>query len=187
MLVMAASSQSAPEPYSVKADKLGEALTEWKANNPQVDKCNNNTVDNRPDSAVDPDVIYCFPRSLQDGQSLTYATAPLLTETAWFYNGRLYKVEMTLFSSAWLTNVMTGLAEKFGAPAGRETTPLQNGFGARFEQERWTWTNGVSTVELMYSNAPSNCPDVTFTLDSPNKDVTDRQKQAERLKARSDM
>lgn len=29
--------QNLPKPYTIKADVLGEALKEWKANNPQID------------------------------------------------------------------------------------------------------------------------------------------------------
>jgi hypothetical protein len=178
--------QIQPEPYSVKADKLGETLTAWKTNNPRLDKCENDTVDNRIGSAVDPDVVYCIARSWEDDQNLTFATAPLLTETAWFYKGSLYKVEMTLLNRFGLPDVMAGRGTKLGAPSGRETTPMQNGFGASFEEDRWTWANKVSTAELVYTDAPDDCPQVTFTLDAPNKEVTDRQKQVEEGKARSD-
>jgi len=186
VLTVAASSQSTPEPYAVKSDKLGESITQWKVNNPRLDDCRNSTIGDRPGAASDPYVVYCSPRGAEE-ESLTYATAPLLTEIAWFYKSALYKVEMPLHSRARLSQVMTGLEEKFGAPSGRETTPFQNGLGARFEQEGLTWKNGVSTIEIVYSNSPGNAPVLTFVLDAPDKEVTKRWKEADGSKARSDM
>jgi len=187
VLSTTALSQSAPEPYSVKADKLGETITEWKANNPRLNHCQNSTINDKVGAALDPDVVYCLPRASGDEPDLTYATAPLVSEVAWFYRGTLYKLELPLRSTARLALVMAALGEKFGTATEKETTPLQNGFGAKFVQERWTWKNGVSTLQVVYSDAADSCPAITFTLDAPNKEVTDRWEQTEGSKARSDM
>ena len=181
-----AAPQGQPEPYSIKLDKLGENLSQWLANNPDFDYCDNNTVDNRPGSAIDTDVVYCFPR-IHDDKRLTYGSAPLLTETVWFYKRSLYKLEMTLRSRFGLADAMPALEAKFGEPSGREVTWMQNGFGAKFERSRWTWTNKLSTVELVYSDAPDDYPTITVTLDAANKEVSDRIKRAEQTRARSDM
>lgn len=223
----------AQEPYSVKADKLGETLDEWRANNisslttpfttegcpglidqgnsiksdqkqfnkflkehrgqvmrcadlkKSLDKvCSNDTVTNYPGAPVDPDVVFCFPPS---GDNLTFANAPLLSETSWFYKGHLYKLEMTLRNTFGLPDLMTALGEKFGKPASHQTTQLQNGFGAQFEQDVFNWNNGVSTVELSYVLKPDQSPTLKFTLDAPNREVTERQKVASQKKATSDM
>ena|SRR5271165_863859 len=184
---MTAFSQSAPQPYSLKADRLGETLTQWTANNPRFYRCDRASVDDLPDSTVDPRFVYCLTRRWEQGQNFTYATTPLLTETAWFYKGSLYKVEMTLLTASGIKEVLTGLRWKFGKPAVRETTRTQNGFGVRLEQKRLTWTNRVSTLELTYSNAQADHPNVLFTLNSSDKDVINRAKQTERTKASSDM
>jgi hypothetical protein len=180
-----ARAQSAPEPYSVKADQLGETLTQWKANNPRSNECDNITVDDRSSSTLVPKVVYCL--NWETGQNFTYATAPLLIETAWFYKDSLYRVDMTLASVEGLTHVMTGLREKFGKPVERETTRTQNSFGGTLEQKRFTWTNRLSTLELTYSDTLDDHPHVTFTLDPPDSDATRRAKQTERAKARADM
>lgn len=184
---MTALSQSAPQPYSVKADKLGESLMEWRANNPRFDKCEKYAVDDLSDSSIDRKLVYCVTRRWEQGQNFTYATTPLLTETAWFYKDSLYKVDLTLLTDAGIREVITGLTWKFGKPVGRETTRTQNGFGVRSEHKRLTWTNQVSTLELTYSNAQADHPHVLFTLNALDKGVTDRAKQTERAKARLDM
>jgi hypothetical protein len=178
--------QTPPKPYTVKSDVLGETLKDWKGNNPQIDHCENNTVDNRAGSEADPDVMFCIPRAgLPD--NLTFAAAPLLEETAWFYKGSLYKLEIVLENRFGLPDVMTGLQAKLGDPATRESAPLQNGFGAKFEQEKWGWTNGVSSAELVYSDASNDHPAITFALDEPNKEVDARITRAQQEKARSDI
>jgi len=117
VLTVAASSQSTPEPYAVKSDKLGESITQWKVNNPRLDDCRNSTIGDRPGAASDPYVVYCSPRGAEE-ESLTYATAPLLTEIAWFYKSALYKVEMPLHSRARLSQVMTASKRSLGPLAG---------------------------------------------------------------------
>jgi hypothetical protein len=170
------------EPYSVKADKLGETLAEWKANNP-ADYCNNDTVDGLANSAVDPDVIFCSPSGTR-----TYADQEELSESASFYKGHLFRVQIFLYNMLRLPPVMTALKEKFGTPSGHEATPLHNGFGARFDAHKWRWTNGVSTIELAYIDEPGpDCPIVTFTLDSIYKEIKDRQQKYKATKTRSDM
>ena len=235
IVVLIAATAFAQEPYSIKADKLGETLGDWRNNNiadlttpfasegcpalidqltaikgagdkpynkflkdhraqvlrcadlkQSLDKiCSNDTVTNYPGSPVDPDVVYCFPPS--GDNNLTFANAPLLSETSWFYKGHLYKVEMTLRNTFGLPDLMTALGEKFGKPASHEVTQLQNGFAAQFEQDVFKWNNGVSTLELSYSLKPDECPTVVFTLDAPNREVTERQKNASQRKATSDM
>ena len=167
--------QHLSEPYSVKGDRLGENLATWKANNPRFDSCDGNAGDR----IADPDVVYCVPRSWEDGQSLSFAGSPLLAETTWFYKGSLYKIEMTLLSTAGLANIMTGLKTTLGTPNHRQTKTLRNGFGFKFDRHRWTWTNKVSTAELVYSNTGDDCPRITFTLDGPNKTATASHKIAE--------
>lgn len=184
---MTAFSQSSPQPYSLKADRLGETLMEWKANNPRFDECDKYRIDDLPDSAIDPKLVYCVTRRWEDGQNFTYARTPLLTETAWFYKNSLYKVEMTLLTDAGIGDVITALKRKFGKPAGSKTTWRENGFGVRFERKRLTWTNRVSTLELTYSNASSDHPEVLFTLNALDKDRVNRAKRNERTNARSDM
>jgi hypothetical protein len=64
---------------------------------------------------------------------------------------------------------------------------LHNGFGAQFEQDVFKWNNGVSSLELSYILKPDEYPTIVFTLDAPNRDVTERQKSASQKKATSDM
>jgi len=174
--------QKTAAPYSIKNDKLGESLAAWNANNGRAD-CDNNTVDGRYGSAVDPDVLFCHPSG-----KLTFANEDVTSETAWFYKGRLFKLEMALYNMLRLPPVMTALKEKFGEPSSHEATPLQNGFGARFEFHTWRWTNGISTIELAYSNASMREPPIViFTLDSINNEITERQQKAKAAKASSDI
>jgi hypothetical protein len=150
------------EPYSVKADKLGETLAEWKANNP-AKYCDNSTVDNRPGSTVDPDVIYCSPSGTR-----TFANQEELSETAWFYKGRLFEVEIILRHWSDRSLVITA-------------------FGAHFEAHTWRWTNGISTIELAYEDAPEDYLIVTFALDNIYKEIKDRRQKYKANKARTDM
>lgn len=44
-------------------------------------------------------------------------------------------------------DMLAAYKEKFGAP--REvTSPVQNGYGASFDQKIFTWSNGVSSIEM---------------------------------------
>jgi len=187
MLSAIAFPQSPPVPYSVKADRLGETIAEWTANNPGFVKCPNYAIDDMYGSSVDPKLMYCLTHSREDGQDLTYAESPVLLETAWFYRDSLYKVEMTFLSQAGLTDVIAGLKRKFGKGVGRETTRTQNSFGVRSEQKRLTWTNTISTLQLSYSTASNEFPHLTFTFNALNKELTHGAKSTERARPLSDM
>ena len=179
-LSAACRAQEPPEPYSVKGDRLGESQEVWSANNPHVDVCDYNTMDSHPGSAVDPDVEYCSARA---GENPTFATAPLKNITAWFYKGHLFKIEMDVWNHNWSNTVLSALLERYGT-AKVKRIPLENGFGARFNRNTYiyTWENGVSTIEFS-----DYALSVAVTLDTVDKEVTRRIKQAEREKAESDM
>jgi hypothetical protein len=110
-----------------------------------------------------------------------------LSETAWFYKGRLFEVEIILRHWSDRSLVITALGEKFGTPSSHEIKPLQNGFGAHFEAHTWRWTNGISTIELAYEDAPEDYLIVTFALDNIYKEIKDRRQKYKANKARTDM
>jgi hypothetical protein len=184
-LTITAVPQSTPAPYSVKADKLGENLAEWKTNNPRSAKCDDTVLDDLPRSGAGSWLAYCLTRDWKNADTFTYANAPLLTETAWFLNGSLQKVDMFLLNSDPLADVLAGLKTKFGKPASKQATHVQNGFGSRFEQKRLTWTNHASTLELIYSSVPGTRPRLTFTFDLPRNETHSQQTQT--AKACADM
>ncbi|HZQ95287.1 MAG TPA: hypothetical protein VFA67_09795 [Candidatus Sulfotelmatobacter sp.] len=177
--------QSTPTPYSVKADKLGETVVEWEANNPRSARCDDTVLEDFHYSGAGAWIAYCLSRDLHSDHSFTYGAAPLLTQTAWFYNGSLQKLDLTLVSSDALSDIIAGLKAKFGKPASKQTVRLQNGFGSRFEQKRWTWTNRLSVLDFIYSSVPGDRPRITFTLTAPGNETQSRQDQ--RAKACADM
>src|SRR3954453_2110582 len=122
---LAAAAQSPPSPYSVKADRLGETVMEWTRNNPESAKCDKTALD-LPRSGDRTWVAYCLNRSAKDTEGFTYGTAPLLMQAAWFHNDTLYRVEMTLLSDESLPDLMPALKQKFGKPASKRTTHVQN-------------------------------------------------------------
>jgi hypothetical protein len=197
-LALGASAQQAvgPEPYGVKGDKLGETAAEWLASNSTHKTW---TCDDLSNMAEGKTIgCSCLPslaklkqgNAYQPGPDDTYAGTSVVYETVSFVAKDskliLYKMEMT-FNRFDFTKLMPALGDKFGTPAGHEVTPLQNGFGAKTEMNTWKWTNGVSSVEVVYIDAPDQSPVLTFTLDGPAKEVKERQDKAEHNKARSDM
>jgi hypothetical protein len=174
--------QDPSEPYAVGGDRLGETLTEWKANNPDLDICRNKTHERGERASVDHDVVYCVPRPGADGAPLSFAGATLLAETAWFYKGSLFKIEITLRNKTGLADVMNFLRARLGTQTGRGRTPFRDGFGFRFEQFTWIWRNKVSTAQLTLSNTPDDSPQIIFTLDSVNNNVTESKQEVAAFK-----
>lgn len=162
VLSFSCSAQVPPNPYAVKDDRLGETLMEWKANNLDLDSCTTQNLNG--DSRISSDIVSCSPRPGLDGQTLSFAGVPLLMETAWFYKGNLYKVEMILASRRGVPSVMASLIQNLGTHSAKESKASRDGFGFRFDQKSWTWRNKVSTVEFKFSNSVNASPQVTFTL-----------------------
>ena len=185
LLAFTAAAQSPPQPYSVKADRLSETVMEWTRNNPGSAKCDRTALDELPRTGDRTWVAYCLNRDARNTEGFTYGTAPLLMQTAWFHNESLYRVEMTLLSEEALPDLMSALKQKFGKPASKQTTRVQNGFGSLFEEKRVIWTNKVSTLELTYSTVPGRRPSLAFTLDAP-RDAA-QSKLAQTTKACADM
>jgi len=185
-----------PEPYSVKGDKLGETAAEWLASNPtHKDWTCGDSSGMAEGSTIECSCLF-FLRKLEQGKAYqpspdeTYAGTSLVHGSVSFIGKDsrliLYKVEMG-FDKSDLTLLMPALVDKFGTPASHDVIPLQNGFGAKFEMSMLNWTNGVSSVEFVYSDAPDQSPVLIFTLDGPAKELKGRQDKAEHNKARSDM
>jgi hypothetical protein len=158
------------EPYSVKGDKLGETAAEWLASDPAHKN-------------------WACGEALHKG---TYAEVLLASESVFFvargHKLILYKVEMNLWNDMYLPRIMTALRDKFGTPAAHEVTSLQNTDGAALDRSMWRWTNGLSSVELVYAlGAPNDVPALTFTLDSPSEEVEKREDKKKDDAARNDM
>jgi hypothetical protein len=158
------------EPYGVKGDKLGESQQAWNVNNPHVDVCSNYKEELLAASPPDPDVIYC---STRPGENPTFANVPLKNITAWFFKGRLFKIEMDVWNSNWSKTVLSALVQEYGA-AKVKRTAQKSGFGERFNGYTYiyTWENGVSTIEFS-----DNVPSVAVMLDGVNKEVARRMRQ----------
>jgi hypothetical protein len=197
-LVLGASAQQVvnPEPYSVKGDKLGETAAEWLASNPTHKDWDCGDASGMAEGkTID---CSCLPwlRTAEKGKPYprradeTYAGASLvLTSVSFVWRESkliLYKVEMG-FGKSDSTMLMSALVDKFGTPASQVVVPLQNGFGAKFEMNMLNWTNGVSSVEFVYTDAPDQSPMLTFTLDGPAKELKEKQDKAAHNKAHSDM
>jgi hypothetical protein len=182
---------AAPEPYSIKADKLGEIAAEWLASDPTHKdwKCTDmsHVVDGEPMTCSWERAVY--PKV----EVVTYAGLELTNEGASFVgkDGKLvlYQVELKFCNGdGYEATLISAFNEKFGT-ASHKVTPLQNGFGATITEDTWMWTNGVSTVTLDYTTPEPtyHSPVVTFTLDSVAREVQERQDKTAQKKARSDM
>jgi hypothetical protein len=193
-LALGASAQqtAAPEPYSVKSDKLGETSAEWLASDPNhknwTCEDGSHTAEGKP--------FTCFWESGYIPGKITlvtYAGMELLKQSASFVakDGKLvvYKVELTFCNGdGYEATLISALDEKFGT-ASHKVTLLQNGFGATSNEDTWTWSNGISTVTLDYilPEPIYHSPVVTFTLDALAREIQVRQDKAAQRKARSDM
>jgi hypothetical protein len=182
---------AAPEPYSIKADKLGEIGAEWLASDPTHKdwKCMDvaQVVDGKPIPCLWERAVY--PKV----EVVTYAGLELTNQEASFVkkDGKvvLYQVKLQFCNGdGYEATLIAALNEKFGT-ASHKITPLQNGFGATITEDTWTWTNGVSTVTLDYTTPEPtyHSPVVTFTLDSLAREIQERQDKAAQKRARSDM
>lgn len=59
---------------------------------------------------------------------------------------RLARMQISMKMPAF-EDMLAAYKEKFGAP--REVTiPVQNGYGASFDQKTFTWSNGASSIEM---------------------------------------
>jgi hypothetical protein len=176
--------QTSQQPYSVKGDRLGETLSEWSNNNPSADRCDETVLD-LPRDADHSWLAYCLTRGPKQSDTFTYGTAQLRTQSAWFHNGKLYKVEMSFLNNESVPELLAGLKQKFGRPSSKQTSHLQNGFGSQFEEKRIRWTNKVSMLELVYSTVPGNYLRLTFTLDVPKGEAQWKRQQT--MRACADM
>jgi hypothetical protein len=184
-LVLRISAQTATpaEPYSIKADKLGEIAAEWLASDPAHKewKCTDmsHIVEGEP-------VTCSWERSLKPKvEAVTYAGLELQSQGASFVGKDrklvLYRVELKFCSGGgYEATLVSAFNEKFGIFASYKIV---------LGQERWLWTNGVSTVTLDYTmpGPTYHSPVVTFTLDSLVREIQERQDKAAQKKARSDM
>jgi hypothetical protein len=188
---MDAQQTPSPEPYSIKADKLGEIAAEWLVSDPTHKdwKCTDmaHAVDGKPITCSWERAAY--PKV----EVVTYAGLELTSQGASFVgkDGKLmlYQMELKFCNGdGYEATLISVFNEKFGT-ASHKVTPLQNGFGATITEHTWMWTNGVSTVTLDYTTPEPtyHSPVVTFTLDSLARDIQERQDKAAQKKARSDM
>ena len=174
-----ACAQSSTVPYSVKADRLGESLSEWTNNNALAERCDE-AVAELPRQAEHSWSAYCLKRDSRHTDMFTYGTAQLLTERAWFHNDKLYRIELTFLNDNSLPDLMAGLKQKFGRPSLKQTNHLRNGFGSPFEEKRVTWNNKVSMLELVSSNMPGSGIRLTFTLEVPKNEAQSKRQQTVR-------
>ncbi|MGD0987298.1 MAG: hypothetical protein ABR874_05785 [Candidatus Sulfotelmatobacter sp.] len=175
------------EPYSVKGDKLGETAAEWLASDP----AHKNWACGEALHLADGKTADCTTLGWAFDKG-TYAEVLLASESVFFvargHKLILYKVEMNLWNDMYLPRIMTALRDKFGTPAAHEVTSLQNTDGAALDRSMWRWTNGLSSVELVYAlGAPNDVPALTFTLDSPSEEVEKREDKKKDDAARNDM
>jgi hypothetical protein len=95
---------------------------------------------------------------------------------------------MNLWNDMYVPRIMRALRDKFGVPAAHEVTSLQSAGGSGFDRSTWRWTNGVSSVELLYAlGVPDDIPALTFTLDGPAEEVEKREGRKKDNAARNDM
>jgi hypothetical protein len=64
-----------------------------------------------------------------------------------FVDDKLASVMFAFNDGMYLSGYIEGLTEKFGAPA-KTTTTYQNGFGASFTGNVWTWENSFGGIVL---------------------------------------
>jgi len=175
------------EPYSVKGDKLGESAAEWLASDPAHKAWTCGNVLHQPEGNTTECTTLGW--AIDKG---TYAEALLSSGSVFFVakGGKLilYKVEMNLWNDMYLPRIMRALRDKFGVPAAQEVTSLQSASGSAFDRSTWRWTNGVSSVELVYAlGVPDDIPALTFTLDGPAEEVEKREGRKRDNAARNDM
>lgn len=188
-VVPGASAQRASnlEPYSVKGDKLGETAAQWLASDPVHKSWTCGDVLHLPEGKTTDCTTLGW--AIDKG---TYAEALLSSESVFFVakQGKpiLYKVEMKLWNDMYVPRIMGALRDKFGAPTAHEVTSLQNAKGSGFDRSTWRWTNGISSVELVYTlGVPHEIPALTFTLDGPTGEVEKLEKKKRDDAARNDM
>ena len=175
------------EPYSVKGDKLGESAAEWLASDPVHKAWTCGNVLHLPEGKTTECTTLGW--AIDKG---TYAEALLSSGSVFFVakDGKLilYKVEMNLWNDMYVPRIMRALRDKFGVPAAHEVTSLQSAGGSAFDRSTWRWTNGVSSVELVYAlGVPDDIPALTFTLDGPAEEVEKREGRKKDNAARNDM
>jgi hypothetical protein len=175
------------EPYSVKGDRLGESAADWLASDP-VHK-----------AWTCASVLHVAEGKTAECSTLgwaidkgTYAEALLSSESVFFVARDnkliLYKVEMNLWNDMYVSPIMRALRDKFGMPTAHEVTSMEGAGGGSVDRSTWKWTNGVSSVELVYAlGVPNDIPAVTFTLDDPANEVERREGKRKNEAARNDM
>jgi hypothetical protein len=182
------SAQVMSEPYSVKGDKLGETATEWLASSPTHKDWT--CMPSDASRIVEGQTVDC---SISFRLKDTYAGRSMSDESVSFVakDGKLllYRVSMDFIGRmdyVAADDILAAFNEKFGTGIDHKT-PLQNGFGARFEKNTWDWTNGVSSAELTYVPGDQSYPSVVFLHLGLAREIKERQDKAEQTKARSDM
>ena len=182
---IAAFAQSSPTPDGVKADRLGETLSQWTKNNPLSIRGDDIVMENPPRPTSGASVAYCLARNSNVSETFTYGSAPLLTETAWFHGGNLYKIEISFLNDEPLPSLLAALKPKFGKPFSKQTRRVRNGFGSLFEEKSLAWSNRVSTLELSYSTVPGSHVRLRFLLEATQNAA--QLKREQRTKACADM
>lgn len=121
--------------------QLGEPLASWQADN-KTDRCSkpgqSGWGDLEPGTGV---CVWVF--TGKDAKS--FQTASLFRRTAYFYEGKLYRVSLE-FNRSSAAPVLAGLTTALGTPALTKTTTYQNGLGMSFDRASAGWTDGVNST-----------------------------------------
>ena len=172
--------QTAAEPYSIKADKLGETFEAWMANYPK-DRCGK--FGDKGWWSIIPGEQVCYAKDIFVNE--TYAGDPV-HHSAYFYQGKLYRVELSTCYECSL-GIAAALLDKYGEPTSKKTVTMTNGFGAHFERLILVWGNGVSTITYQGFDYSLGSSKVIFTLDEIDKPITIKKSGADSAKAHTDM
>jgi hypothetical protein len=201
----------AQEPYSVKADKLGESQAKWTANNPGAN-CGTYRADDLNEPIADqPAKVVCHPAqpvrpscistgnasrgwgpetvTCSTGDDLTYAGVSIEQWEVHFYRDQLFQVNLTVFGSGRFDSILQSLAEAYGTPALHPMGTVRNGLGieTQITEYRWKRSGSTITTSTPLSVEGDFITTFSFRLDAPYAEVMALRNAAKQGKAHSDM
>jgi len=166
---------TALEPYHIKSDALGEAISVYRQNNPECgDKDAVNGLNNFyhvRDSVKWSGMCMTLGRET----FITYANIRMDMKQATFSEDRFVWLMYTARHSDYVF-LRDNLIAKFGEATKKTTKGLQNRMGAHFTGEVLLWDNGVSSIHLEEYSGNLDTSSLVFALDEYLKHQDDLQK-----------
>ena len=171
---------------TIKGHSIGENLQDYIARTPngsdQVQRCRTVGTDRKLAKKLKLDVAECSAllSAIDNGSRLVLSHPPKFNGDLTFENGRLSKMHFTIGEENYFLprdqqtrilfeQVVSELAERFGAPSNHSDFVTQNGFGATFHHRNVFWDTPILHIFAFEADAKIDFPITGVTIETQDE------------------